>query len=303
GEYLAHVRAHDAARAHLEAAAALDPSNGDVVALLGYLEQERKRPEQAAELYQRALGLRLRRASSAAHAARFALDREAGSGAAPDAGTGWLGTARRAAELAVELDPDYGEPWLLKGLVELRSNDPQAALVSFTEAQRRLPDRVDVAYNRFQAAFAAGLSTVARGLAEGSLRRLDPELAAQAMEQLEWKEANERIEAAVAEANRRLEAGEPETAVEPLRELLPAVRDADQRDYLERQIAWVESWVAEKRLIDGYNRAVSLANAQKLREALSELDSLLAGCDVGQAQVCAAARDLRGQIAGFLGRR
>jgi tetratricopeptide (TPR) repeat protein len=303
GEYLAHVRAFDAARAHLEAAAALDPSNGDVVALLGYLEQEQGSPERATQLYERALGLSLRRASSAAHAARFALDRGTGSGGAPAADPGRLAMARRASERAIELDPDYGEPWLLKGLVELQSNDAQAALVSFAEAQRRLPDRVDVAYNRFQAAFAAGLTTMARGLAEGSLRRLDPELAAQAMEQLEWKETNERIESAVAESNRRLEAGELDAAAAPLREVLPAVHDDGQRDYLERQIAYVDQWVTEKRRIDAYNRAISLANAQKLREAVGALDALIAECGDDAAQICAAARDLHAELEGFLRRR
>ncbi|HSM13461.1 MAG TPA: hypothetical protein VLA66_05280 [Thermoanaerobaculia bacterium] len=303
GEFMAHARAVAPARTHLEAAAELDSSNGDVVALLGYLAELEEDDEAAGELYARAAGLPETRASSAAHGARFALDRASAAAEGSEAARAELEKARRAADRAIELDPDYGEPWALRGLVELRAREPEAAVVTLAEAARRLPDRADVVYNRFLANLQAGQTAVARGIAAGPLRRLDPESAADALRQLDQQASRDRVGGATETSRQSYEAGDPEAAAEALRQALAQTSDPQERQYLEERLAFVERAAVEKRRVEAYNRAVSLANAQKLREAKAELEALLAECGNDTAQVCTVARDTHAQVDKLLARR
>jgi len=301
GEFLAHAGAADAARAHLAAASELEPRNGDVASVLAFLEDRDQRQGEAEQLYSRAADLPLRRASSAAHAARFALDRARDAEPGSEGERRRLDDAIRAANRAIELDPGYGEPWALRGLAELRGGEAVSAVVTLAEAHRRLPDRADVLYNRFLANLEAGQTIVARSIATGSLERLDPESAAEARRELQRSLGADLVEAAIEESRRRYESGELAAAAEPLREALDKVADPQQKSFLEQRLAFVEKAAAEQRRIDAYNQAVTLANAGKYREAQTALDELLADC--GEEEVCNAARGLREQLAEAIRRR
>ncbi|HLF56189.1 MAG TPA: hypothetical protein VI942_05015, partial [Thermoanaerobaculia bacterium] len=295
GEYLAHAGADAAAREHLEGAA--DSGYGDALALLGFLADEDGRVDEARDLYRRSAGLPLRRASAAAHAAAFVLYRSAGATGAGD--SDGLAAARAAVERALELDPEFGEAWALKGLAALEAGDPSAALVALSEAQRRLPARADIAYNRFLAALDSGQATAARGIATGSLARLDPERAAEALRDLVAREQIELANRAFEAADRAMAEARYDDALAALNDAAARVTDPAIRGNLEQRRRELEAYALRQKRVDAYNRAVAMANEGKYDDAERELSRLLADCPDPEP-VCGAARELLGQLSRHL---
>jgi tetratricopeptide (TPR) repeat protein len=301
GEYLAHARATTAAREHLEAAAREGGEPGDVEALLGFLAESGGRGGEASERYARALAASPRRAASLIHAARFALERaDEASGNAAERER-WLGTARRAAERAVTIDPEFGEAHVYRGLAALRGGDPGGALVAFTDAERRLPGKAWLVHNRFLAAEAAGQLAVARGILAGPLARLDPALARRELGRLARNQQGQLVDAAIDATDRAMDEGRWDEAAAPLAEVLAKVEDAELRARVEERLRQVEAFALERRRVDRYNEAVALANQGKVREARQALGQLLEGC--GEEPVCVAARELAGRLDRQLGGR
>ena len=290
GEYLTHAGAVDAAREHLEAALGEGAENGDALALLGYLAEKQGRKDEAADLYRRALAASPRRACSAQHAARFALGRAQEAPEGSEAAKSELATAGTAAGQALAIDPDLGDAYVVRGLVALRGGDATSAMVALAEAQRRLPGRADVAYDRFLAAMAAGQTVVARGIATGSLARLDPELAADAQRRFQEHERTELANGAVADSDKALSEQRWDDAAAPLVAALAKVPEGSTRDYLEKRLAYVQGYAAQRRRIDSYNRAVTLANDGQYREARAAVTEALDGCS-GE-DLCGEARKL-----------
>lgn len=289
-EYLAHAGDAAAAREHLDEALRLGGETGDALALSAFLAEGDHKWDEAGQLYARALDLPARRVCSPAHAARFAIDRlgdTAGDAAAEQAR---LELARRAVEKALELDPDYGEAWAIKGFVALRAGEPTTALVALAEAQRRLPGRQDIVYNRFRAAVAAGQTAVARGIATGVLARLDPGAARQAVAELAEREDYELANQASAESEKALAEGRYGEAAAPLRAALERVRGPVARGRLEERLGAVEKYAASRRRVAEYNRAVALTDARKYREAREVVAAVVADC--ADEPVCPSAREL-----------
>ena len=302
GEYLAHAEVPEPARAHLDAALALEPESGDALALVGHLEEVSGRAEAADVLYKRSMAGRMRRVVSALHAGRFALERARVSGAGNEAGKVQLEAARAAAKRALELDPESGEAYALDGVVALEAGDASSALVALTHAQNRLPGRVDVVYDRWRAAVELGQTAIARGIATGPLARLDRQQAARALRYLEERGQSEAANRVGDEVQRAVAEKRYDDALAAARDGVAKATDPRIKAGLAEELATLETWVAGQRRVDTYNRTIELANAGKYEEAAAGLDALLADCPE-TASVCDAARDLRTQIEEFSKRR
>jgi hypothetical protein len=301
-EYLAHAGVATAAREHLDAAVQEGGETGDALALLGFLAEKDGRTSEASGLYARALAASPKRACSALHAARFALDRaqQAAAGSAEEKEQ--LETASAAADRTLAIDPDFADAYVVRGLADLRGGDATSALVALAEAQQRAPGRSDVAYDRFLAAMAAGQTAVARGIATGSLARLDPKLAADAQRRFVEHERTELAGRAVAESDEALQAQRWDQAAAPLVAALDQVGEGPTRDYLQKRLDYVRGYVAQRQRIDRYNQAVALANDGRYPEAREAVTQALDGCD--DEQLCAEARKLADWLDGRLrGRR
>lgn len=304
GEYLVHADAGPAARLHLDAALALEPDNGDALALLASLEAAAGDPAAAEKLYGRATAptARLRRPASALLAGQFALERARADGASSEAGRERIARARAAAARALELDPDSGEAHALEGRGALEAGDATTALVALTQAQNRMPGRADVVYDRYRAAVQAGQPVVARGIAAGPLARLDARSADQAVRYLDERAQTETANRVGDEVERAMNEGRYDDALAAAREGAAKATDPRLRESLAAKVASLETWIADKRRVDEYNRAVGLVNGGRYREAAAALDALLADCPETQA-VCGGARSLREQLTEFEKRR
>lgn len=293
GEYLAHVGASEPAREHLDAALALEPGNGDALALLAFLRAGSGDTDGARELYDRALAAGVGRGNSALHAAQFAWE---GRGAATEGtggGNGPRANALAAAQRAVELEPESGEAWRMVGQIALAEERGAEALVALTHAQRLLPGRSDVVHARFRAALAAGQPVVARGIASGPMASLDPALAAESLRYLDEKEAHEVDGRLAAEIDQAVAEERWAEAIERLRAAVAEARSPEMRAQFAARLESLESWRAAQERIDGYNRASAHARAGRLTAARGELDPVLAACPAqDEDEVCGLAREL-----------
>jgi tetratricopeptide (TPR) repeat protein len=289
-EYLAHAGDLAAAKEHLDEAVRLGGETGDTLALAGFLAEKSGRFDEAGGLYARSLESPQQRVCSPAHVARFELDHLEDGAGGQNGVSARLDLAKRAVESALALDPDYGEAWAIKGYVALRAGDPTSALVALSEAERRLPQRPDIAYNRFVAALDAGQLGIARGIAAGPLARLDPESSRQALRDLDQKQDYELVTKANEESMRALNEGRYAEAAAPLRAALEKVRDPQLHSQLEERVSAVEKDATRGRRIDAYNHAAELANARKYREAREVAAALVAECT--DDPVCDSARKL-----------
>lgn len=73
---------------------------------------------------------------------------------------------------AIRLDPNFGEAYLVRGIVKLRDNDLPGAVTDFGEANTRLPNSPLVFHNLAQAQFRQGRTELAL-LAAQNARQLD----------------------------------------------------------------------------------------------------------------------------------
>lgn len=293
GEYLAHVGAADAAREHLDAALALEPGNGDALALLAFLRAESGDTDGARELYDRALAAGVQRGVSALHAAQFAWESDRVAAAGKEGSSTPQAAALAAARRALELDPESGEAWLIVGRIALAEERGAEALVALTNAQRLLPGRSDVVHARFRAALAAGQPVVARGIASGPLASLDPALAAESLRYLNEKEAYEVDSRLAAEIDRAVAEERWSEAIDQLSAAATQARSPEMRAQFAARLENLRTWRAAQERIDGYNRASAHARARRLTQARGELDPVLAGCPAqDEEELCKLAREL-----------
>ena len=279
------------AQAHLDAAVAEQPGNGDAWALAGWIAELRNDPAAAASSYRRALASELRRATSWVHIGNWQLAEGSAAGDRKAA----AGPARHSAEQALALAPEFGEAAALRGRAALAQGEYMVAVAALAEAQLRLPERSDIVYNRVLAHLGAGQLVQARALVEGRLRRLaEPALLAQARESVARAEAARAIDAAIEAANRAAAAGDLDGAIAAFVEAQPMVATPEGKEFLARQIATLEESRRDRSEAEGFNAAVAQVNAGRLEEAREALTRLLADCR--QEQLCARARELQVEL-------
>ena len=287
----ASMRHLEFAQAHLDAAVAEQPGNGDAWALAGWIAEVRNDPATAAASYRRAIAGELRRAASWVHIGNWQLAQESASGDRKAAAA----PARHSAEQALALAPEFGEAAALRGRAALAQGEYMVAVAALAEAQMRLPERSDIVYNRVLAHLGAGQLVQARALVEGRLRRLaEPALLAQARESVARAEAARAIDAAIEAANRAAAAGDLDGAIAAFVEAEPKVATPEGKEFLARQIATLEDSRRSAAEIDAFNTAVAEVNAGRLTQGREALTLLLADCR--QEELCARARELQAEI-------
>lgn len=283
--YLAQVQSEDgrAARAHVAAALAAAPGDGDALAIEAYLDAREGRREEAAERFARALAASPRRAWSLVLYPGHRLRQGASSASVQE-----LAMLRAALERATQLDPGFGEAHALLGFSHLTGPGEGAAIGrrALERASELLPARSDVAYNLAVLQAEAGEFVAARVTILGRLAR-EPELRRQALTAVEQAEA-------IAVANERLERGDGEAALAALRAARDRVEDPQARRELELRIQNVEKQVFHNAEVDLYNEAVTLANSGRLADAQRILTRLLD--DARSPEVREAAQELLAKI-------
>jgi hypothetical protein len=249
----------DAARAHLEAAAAAGVV--DAWASLGLLEERRGRPAAAAELYGRAASAGAGRALSLVLQAQAML----AEGATPEAAR----TARALARRALALEPSYVEAEALVGRSYLIGDEPPAeGIAALDAALARLPGRPDVAYALAMLRLRAGDVTAAEHLIRAVVVPLgSADMAGHARQALERAQVKAMVDPAIA-------SGDLDHAEEALRNALNGVSDPELRADLEGRLAQIADHRASAARFDRFNAAVSRANAGDLATAEEELRAL-----------------------------
>ena len=290
-EHLAHAGDFPGAAEHLAALTPAEAATGNALALAGFLAEQRQARGEARSLYRRAAAAQPTRGPGWLHISRFALDESD------------YATARDAAESALQIAPDYGEAWALLGLAALSLDDARGAIASCQQAERRMPDRADLVFNRFLATMAAKEFAAAGKLLDGRLSQIgSPELVASARKQLELQLENQRVNRAIEEANAAYSKGDVAGGAEALRRARSEVHDPEAIGYLDAQLESAERNLATHRRIETYNHAIELANAGKLREARAEVGKLLEA-DCGDDSICEAARQFAAELDQRLRRR
>lgn len=301
GEYLAHEGQADRAREHLLAAEQAGGDSGDIEAALGFLAEKAGNAEDASTRYDKALQLPVHRVASYVHVVRFDLAHPDLAGKDENGGGPQLARALEASKRATELDPQCGEAWSLRGLLELRRGDNAEAMAALAQAQILLPGRSDIAYNRFAAALNAGQLTIAKGIATTTLARIDPEEARRALSALAERQQNDLLNQAMNDANQALGEQHFDDALEILRSASAKLPDGDAKKVVEQRLQQLVPYVAERKLVDRYQLASKLTQQGKYTQARVEIRGVLADC-TGQ-RVCKSAQELLDYLDRRLGRK
>lgn len=286
----------DFAAAHVDAALAAAPENGDAWALAGWIAERRGDMAAAATAYRRALASGMERAASWMYVGAWQIR---GQPDASESGTVPLAesaaAAKASAERALAIAPEFGEASALKGRAALALEQYPSAIVAFAEAQQRLPDRSDIVYNRIVAHVGAGQFVQARALVEGRLRRLaDAAEVAQAREMVASRESSLAIDAAVEAANRAFAAGDLAGAIAAFTTAAAKTQQPQAKAYFEEQIASLERSKLQAETVDAFNAAVEMVNSGKLSAAKEALRALLVDCKM--PEICARAEELVAEI-------
>ena len=293
----ASMRRFDFAQQHLDAALAEEPGNADAWALAGRIAESRGEAAAAAADYRRAGASEPKLAASWVYIGGAQLSGIAAAGSPTDSSDSEAGAAaaRRSAERALTLMPEFGEASALKGRAALALKAYPAAVAAFAEAQLRLPDRADIVYNRFVAHIGAGQLVQARALVEGRLRQLaEPDVVAQAREMVSRSEASHWIEVAVAAANEAMAKGDLDGAIAAFEEAQGKVASVEANAYLTRQIEQLHEAKRDQSGSDAFNAAVADIHAGRLSKARDRLLALLVDCH--PAQLCDRAKELLTEV-------
>lgn len=290
GELALQLGEFELARDHLDAALGLEPQNGDALAMRALIAERLGDRAGAGELYDRMERGLPQRPESWLFRGHFRLSSDPVRPSREACGQA-LGDADRALCLA----PEHAEAAALKGWAALCLEEYGTAIAALAEAERALPDRVDIVLNRFSAHLGAGQLIQARALLQGRLRRLaDPTRLAAARAQLAEHEAYDAAERARREMERALASNDWEGALAALAAGREKAASPEARARYDDQIAELERARQRYREVEAYNRAVAALDAGRVAEARQELAQLLADCHDGE--LCAAARELQANL-------
>ena len=233
GDLLAHVGREDEASRHLHLALDYDPESGDAWAGLAYVRDRQQRLAEAHELWARALELVPRSAASYLLCGRHMMTLSEGGGLAGDGSdrVELADRARQALAIATDIDPSYGEAWVMRGVAHLLpGGDAGEGAAHLERARSLLPGRSDVLLHLVQLYVRDGREDEAMAIAEGPLpRTADPQLVAAAYEEIErW--------GLVRSANEALRAGDFEAGIDLFDRAISVTSDPDLRRDMEEKL-------------------------------------------------------------------
>lgn len=310
GDLLAHSAPEhaEAAGEHYRAALEVRPDHAPAIAGLGYLADRGGDLEQAIGHYRRA-------AATAPEDARLqylhgqGLLRSLGSSALTPAATSdaqrsVIREARAALARSTALDPSFGSAWADLGFTyAVEAEPPPEAAQVLARAEVLLPERLDIAFNRFLVLTRLG----ARADAEALYRaRLEPAASPEVLVQARTALLNLDIE----EANRLADQGRYAALVPVLEKIVARADDPEVRAKAARQLSILSAADLRREVAPAppearYQLAVRLVAKGSLREAESILESLAAELPDGtiRDQVAALLDDVRSKRRGNSGRR
>jgi tetratricopeptide (TPR) repeat protein len=262
-----------AAEEHFRAALAADPAHGRATAGLGAVARQAGRLDQAAAHFEQAARLAPDDFFVQFLYGSALLETEAGAARLP--------RARAALRRSVELRPDFAEGWGQLAYSYTFGDEgelAEEAVEPFERAWRLRPSRPELAFNLALVYMRTGQRARAEEMVEKGLASLGKPLlveqARQALLVAEWREIEENL----------VRQGRFEEAVAPLEAIVGKITGAEQRATFENRLAEIRAAVEMNRFVDGYNRAVELANAGQAAEAAALLEDLAATApDPGQA--------------------
>jgi len=294
GDFIAHGhpdRVDSEAERLFQEALRIQPEHALAYAGLGYLRELEGSIDQAAALYARAVDQKPTDYLPYVLLGENLLTQLMQAGSHTGASSDGMAQARQARGLfqrALELNPDLPRISAALGATYVyEQGDVTAGIRHLEKAMIRLPGRADVAFNLVTLYLKAGERAQAQAVIDEKLR---------ASEQPEMLEAARRamLAADIDAANRLIQASRYGEGIAGLRRVMSSTTDASLKTQLARQISHVEEVQQKNAELERYNRAVTLANQQRLREALLLLEGLLG--ESRDAEVRRLAADLRGQI-------
>ncbi len=234
GDLLAHMGREDEASRHLHEALEHDPESGDTWAGLAYVRNRQQRLTEAHELWQRALELVPRVATSYLLCGRHLMALAEGGGLVGDGSDRQqlAEQARWVLGTATELDPAFGEAWVMRGVAHLLpGGEPAEGIPHLRRARELLPGRSDVLLHLVQLLVRDGREDEAVAITEGSLSGIaEPEVVAAAQEEIErWR--------LVRSANEALRAGDVEAGLKLFDRAISVTSDADLRAQMEERLS------------------------------------------------------------------
>ncbi len=244
GDLLAHMGREDEASQHIHRALEHAPESGDAWAALAYVRDRQQRLKEADELWSRALEAVPRTAVSYLLAGRHYLTLAEGGGLEGDGSElqELADQARWVLAAATEIDPSFGEAWLMRGVAHLLpGSDAAEGIPHLERARQLLPGRSDVLLHLIQLSVRDGREDEAIAIAEGPLTRIaEPEEVAAAHEEIErWR--------LVRSANEALQAGEIEAGLELFDRAISVTSDPDLRSQMEERLAALRRRLEESR--------------------------------------------------------
>ena len=275
GDFLARsdLGREDEAEAHFRESLRMDPRRTATYVGLAYVLDGRKRFDEAASLYERALALHSDDPMAHLYYGESLLKRDASTdpnrsavGAATPPG---IRLAREQFRKAIRLRPDMAEAYAGFGATYVREIGPNAeGIEALEKALSLLPGRSDVVLNLAALYASNGDRDRARAVMEPLLSRTkDPAEVARGREVL--------LQAEYAQGRALVLKGDSDRGLAIFRKVLTETHDPAVKDALTLQIAAVEKAAETNRQLDTYNQAVDLANRGSYRKAVALLETLL----------------------------
>lgn len=279
------------AEAHFRESLRIDPHRAGAYLGLAWVLDARRRFEEAAGYFERAIRQDPRDAMARLYYGESLLKSDAGRGpryrfavATPPV----VLLAREQFRQALRLRPDLAEAYAGFGDTYLREIGPlREGIEALEKASALLPSRRDVVFNL--AALHARNSDRDRAQAV-----MEPILS-RTKDQAEIDLGREiLLQADYAKARNLLMRGDSEESLVQFKIILEQTHDPVMKDTLDLQIAEIEKYSVVHRQIDIYNRAVDLANRGFDRKAAGLLEDLLR--EATDPDVLESARTLLNQI-------
>jgi len=294
GDYLAHGQSERGpdAENHYQAAIRTDPSHAPAYAGLGLLRDSKKRYDEAARYYEKAVALQPDDALTLFLYAENIVERFTPSGTiirrAPGATPSEMARARELYRRSIRLRPDVAEAYAGLGLTYVfDEGDLGAGIEALEKARLMLPSRMDIVMNLVGLYARSGAVPKARDLVDHVL--------APSGRKEELVAARELIlESQLKTAQTLADKGQTDAALAILKEVLAATNDPTLRATLAGQVADIERVREHNRQIDLYNQAVALTNGRDYRKAAALLEDLLKVAD--DPKVAESARKLLTQV-------
>jgi tetratricopeptide (TPR) repeat protein len=285
GGFLLRSEKLDDAKAFFDAALMTNPKNGDTCAALGVLAERNGKPDDADKWFEKAATYGTGDASAYVAYGRSLLEKI--DAMHRHATAAQIEKPRAMFEKAAALNPRSAAAFAGVGATYLLSEGDEEKGIAAYLKSLAIERREDVAVNLVTLYARIGRrdlaeKTIQRYLSSGS----NPDAAAMARETLLVADLNRAIE--LARTGKRDES----------KVLAERVRDSAQREDVKRRAAQLVDTLAAAGIFDSevaeFNRAVTLANSGRTKEALAIVDGLLPR--IANPELLERARDLRREL-------